>query len=218
MPRTSERIATELHDALHALGIVGPYVLVGHAFGATNMRTFADLYTEEVRGIVLLDPDPDADTPGQAAREHMLFIRQAVEIQHCRDTLSDHVPQPPELNCDRRFFRGFPEPGWSKLLNAALAQAVRTRPDLSDAANAELEQIPGDEQWLREHRKPLGSRPIRVITWAQHKPEATAAQAKLLGPSPDARQILAAHTRGAYMQFDEPKLVVDAIIEVAQKR
>jgi pimeloyl-ACP methyl ester carboxylesterase len=218
MPRTSENIATELHDALHKMGITGPYVLAGHAYGATNMRTFADLYTAEVGGLVLIDPDPDAETPDQAAREHMVFIHQAEEIQRCRDTLADHVRQPPALACDKRFFRGFPEPGWSAALNAALAEAVHTRPELSEAANAELEEIPGDEAWLRERRKSLGSRPIRVITWAQHKPETIAAQAALLAPSSNAKQILAAHTRGAYMQFDEPELVLDAIAEVAGRK
>jgi pimeloyl-ACP methyl ester carboxylesterase len=216
LPRTSERIATELHDALHSIGIAGPYVLVGHAFGATDMRTFADLYTEEVQGLVLIDPDPtDAATPDEVARAHSVYIHQAVEIQRCRDTLAAHVPQPPELACDKRFFRGFPDPPWSDAVNEALADAVHTRPELSDAANAELEQIPGDEQWLREHRKSLGSRPVRVITAAQHKPETIAAQAKLLAVSSNAKQILARHSRNAYVQFDEPQLVLQAIREVA---
>jgi pimeloyl-ACP methyl ester carboxylesterase len=216
MPRTSERIATELHDALRKLGIAGPYVLVGHAFGATNMRTFADLYTDEVQGLVLLDPDPiDGGTPEQIARAHSVYIRQAEEIQRCRDALAVHVVQPPELACDKRFFRGFPDPGWSEVMNSALANAVHTRPGLSDTANAELEQIPGDEQWLRDHRKSLGSRPIRVITAAQHKPDTIAAQAGLLAVSSNAKQILAMHSRNAYVQFDEPELVLDAIAEAA---
>src|SRR4029077_9156264 len=33
MPRTSVRIAEELHAALHRAGIATPYILVGHAFG-----------------------------------------------------------------------------------------------------------------------------------------------------------------------------------------
>jgi len=218
MPRTSERISTELHDALHAAGIQGPYVLVGHAFGATNMRTFADLYTEEVEGLVLIDPDPDPVTPERLAQEHIVFIRQAEEIQRCRDTLAAHLPQPPELACDKRFFRGFPESGWSDALNSVLAQAVHTRADLSDAANAELEQIPADEFWLQEHRKSLGSRPVRVITAAQHKPETIAAQARLLEVSSNAKQILARNSRNAYVQFDEPQLVLDAIAEAAGRK
>ena len=215
MPRTSERIATELHDALRKFGITGPYVLVGHAYGATNMRVFANLYTDETRGLVLIDPDPDANTPEQAAAEHTIFIRQAEEIQRCRDTLADHVPQPITLACDKRFFRGFPEPGWSAALNSALNLAVHSRPELSDAANAELEQIPSDELWLRQHRNTLGARPIRVITAAQHKPETIAAQALLLNASANAKQILARHSRNSYVQRDEPELVVQAIREAS---
>jgi pimeloyl-ACP methyl ester carboxylesterase len=217
LPRTSERISTELHDALHALGINGPYVLVGHAFGATDVRTFAFLYPAETQGLVLIDPDEEA-TPEQVARAHSLFIGQATEIQRCRDSLAAHLPQPPELTCDRRFFRGFPEPGWSGPLNSALAEAFHTRPGLSDAANAELTQIPEDELWLKEHAVPLGSKPVRVITWAQHRPDTIAAQATILSLSSNAKQILAAHTRGAYMQFDEPQLVLDAIAEAAGRR
>ena len=215
-PRTSERIATELRDALHAVGITGPYVLVGHAFGATNMRTFADLYPAEVQGLVLVDPDvTDVGTPEQVARAHGFYIRQALEIQQCADALTADRPQPPELACDKRFFRGFPEPGWSEALNGALANAVHTRPGLSDAANAELTQIPGDELWLRQHRMSLGARPVRVITAAQHKPDNIAAQAALLSVSSNAKQIMAAHSRNAYVQFDEPQLVLGAIHEVA---
>jgi pimeloyl-ACP methyl ester carboxylesterase len=219
LPRTSERIATELHDALHKLGITGPYVLVGHAFGATNVRAFAFLYPGETQGLVLIDPDPiDAGTPEQVARAHSVYIEQAIEIERCRDALAAHQPQPPELSCDKRFFRGFPEPGWSEALNTALSDAVHTRPDLSEAANAELTQIPADELWLRVHRTSLGSRPVRVITAAQHKPDTIAAQAALLSVSSDGKQILAAHSRNAYAQFDEPQLVIDAIAEAAGRR
>lgn len=216
-PRTSERIAVEVHDALHTAGVQGPFLLVGHAFGATNMRTFADLYPAEVKGLVLIDPDAiDVGTPEQIARAHTLYVRQAREIQRCRDTLAAHVSQPVELACDKRFFRGFPDPGWSDRMNSALANAVHTRPDLSDTANAELEEIPNDELWLREHREMLGSARLRVITAAQHKPETIAAQARLLEVSSNAKQTIARHSRNAYVQFDEPELVLQAIREAAQ--
>src|SRR5579871_1792560 len=40
MPRTSVRMADELHDALHRAGVQGPYILVGNAFGGDPARTF----------------------------------------------------------------------------------------------------------------------------------------------------------------------------------
>jgi pimeloyl-ACP methyl ester carboxylesterase len=54
-PRDGHRIAEELHAALHAAGIEGSYVLVGHSFGGLFMRAFADLYPEEVTGMILVD-------------------------------------------------------------------------------------------------------------------------------------------------------------------
>jgi len=54
-PRTSDRIARELHALLGAAGERGPFVLVGHSFGGYNVRVFAGLYREETAGVVLVD-------------------------------------------------------------------------------------------------------------------------------------------------------------------
>jgi pimeloyl-ACP methyl ester carboxylesterase len=55
MPRTSLRIATELHEVLKNAGEMPPYVLVGSSFGGYNVRVFNGLYPNEVMGIVLAD-------------------------------------------------------------------------------------------------------------------------------------------------------------------
>jgi len=68
MPRTSVRIAKELHTALHRAGVAGPYILVGSAFSGDNVRTFANLYMDEVAGLVLDDADP-VDLEPRAMRE-----------------------------------------------------------------------------------------------------------------------------------------------------
>ena len=67
MPRTSVRIANELHSALHNAGIEGRYILVGHAFGGDVVRTFADLYAEDVAGLVLVEADPSDVEPKEDA-------------------------------------------------------------------------------------------------------------------------------------------------------
>jgi pimeloyl-ACP methyl ester carboxylesterase len=54
--RDGRRIAAELHRALRAAGIAPPYLLVGASLGGVYVRIFADLYPEEVAGIVLVDP------------------------------------------------------------------------------------------------------------------------------------------------------------------
>jgi pimeloyl-ACP methyl ester carboxylesterase len=55
MPRTSLRIATELHALLKNAGEMPPYVLVGSSFGGYNVRVFNGLYPNDVTGIVLAD-------------------------------------------------------------------------------------------------------------------------------------------------------------------
>jgi pimeloyl-ACP methyl ester carboxylesterase len=54
-PRDAGTIAVELHTALHAAGIDGPYVLAGHSFGGLPVRAFAAQYPAETVGLVLVD-------------------------------------------------------------------------------------------------------------------------------------------------------------------
>jgi len=54
-PRTSGRIASELHAALQSAGEKPPYLLVGHSFGGFNVRVFNGMYADQVAGLVLID-------------------------------------------------------------------------------------------------------------------------------------------------------------------
>jgi len=55
-PRDAETIARELRTLLRNAKILPPYVLVGHSLGGPHIRVFADLYPEDVAGMVLVDP------------------------------------------------------------------------------------------------------------------------------------------------------------------
>lgn len=68
-PRTSRRIARELHALLSEAGVEPPYVLVGHSFGALNVLAYAAEYSEEVAGLVLVEPTPP-DYPGREQELH----------------------------------------------------------------------------------------------------------------------------------------------------
>lgn len=54
-PGDPQQIARELHTLLGNARIDGPYVLVGHSFGGLYIRMYADLYPNEVEGMVLVD-------------------------------------------------------------------------------------------------------------------------------------------------------------------
>jgi pimeloyl-ACP methyl ester carboxylesterase len=209
MPRTSVRIADELHSALHNGGIKGPYILVGNAFGGDNVRTFAQRYTAEVAGLVLVE----ADTGGPD--EHGGDARIIASLRECREAIAAGKPLPPlparagrpARTCAQQFFRGLPEAMWSPELNAKLLELAQTKVTMYDAYISEMEQMPEDETYLQEHNHSLGSIPIRVLSTGNHgiheldptraqnaeeqryQQKVARAQAKWLELSSDAKQL-----------------------------
>src|ERR1043165_887397 len=132
MPRTSVRIAGELRTALHRAGITGPYILVGSAFGGDNVRTFADLYMDEVAGLVLDDADCDDLEPKQMQEEtHRGHAEIPKGMRECRDAIVEHKPLP--ATCAQRFFRGLPEAAWSAELNAKVLEIAQTKAAMYDS-------------------------------------------------------------------------------------
>jgi pimeloyl-ACP methyl ester carboxylesterase len=241
LPRTSVRIAEELRTALHHARIDGPYILVGSAFGGDNVRTFADLYMDEVAGLVLDDADPnDLEPKAMQEESHRGQAQIPVDLRACRNLIAEHKPLPaqparqggpPQTCAQRFFFRGLPEAEWSPELNAKLLEIAQTNVAMYDAYASEMEQTEVDEIYLQQHHRSFGSRPIRVLTSGNHgvghletKPpdtpehlkyelETTQAQARWLALSSNSKQIFARHS-SEYIQFDEPETVTNAIREV----
>ncbi|WMW80841.1 alpha/beta hydrolase [Undibacterium cyanobacteriorum] len=55
-PRDPCTIATELRSALHQAGVRPPFLLVGHSLGGIYQYAFAQMYSDDVLGMVLIDP------------------------------------------------------------------------------------------------------------------------------------------------------------------
>jgi pimeloyl-ACP methyl ester carboxylesterase len=53
---TLARMADDLHNLVTALGVSRPYIVVAHSFGAYIVTAFAQRYSEELGGVVLVDP------------------------------------------------------------------------------------------------------------------------------------------------------------------
>jgi pimeloyl-ACP methyl ester carboxylesterase len=241
MPRTSVHIAEELRTALHHAGIPGPYILVGSAFGGDNVRTFADLYMDEVAGLVLVDADPtDVEPKSMREAEHRSHASIPSDLRDCRNAIAEHKPlpaqdsgpgKPPHTCAEQFFFRGLPEAEWSPELNAKVLEIAQTKVDMYDAYSSEMEQTAWDEIYLQQHRRSFGSRPIRVLTSGNHgvghlaerppdtpkhlkyEQQTTQAQARWLALSSNSKRIRARNS-SEYIQFDEPETVVEAIREV----
>lgn len=188
-PRTSERIASELHTLLANSCVPGPYVLAGHSSGGLNVRLYATRYPEEVAGMVLVDARPEnyserlqailpADSwgalsaamqanndalPGGSRLEWMSIAASEAEVR-----TAGPLPQVPLIVLTH----GVPDPRFEPFLSAEELQAEE---DL----------------------------------WHQ-------LQTDLAHSVPDGQQITATQS-GHYIQRDQPDLVVDAIATVIEK-
>jgi pimeloyl-ACP methyl ester carboxylesterase len=240
MPRTSAEIARELRTALHDAHIPGPYLLVGHSFGGYNLRAFADLYMPEVYGAVFVDIESgDIESAKARATDDREMAASVAELAQCREAVAAHLPLPPipaaedppapNTPCSHQFFRGLPMKEWSPELNAVVLHIANTRVALYDAVISEMQEMPADAKWLERHRRSFGSRPVRVLTAENHfhdddmTPPAlhnkhfayehdwAQAQGRLLSLSTDSKQVLVRGS-GHYIQFDKPKVVIDAIL------
>jgi len=231
LPRTSVRIADELRSALHNGGIKGPYILVGHAFGGDNVRTFAARHPGEVAGLVLVEADVTSSPEERRGQARLI-----ASLRECRDAIAAGKPLPalpgrPARTCAQQFFRGLPEAMWSPELNAKLLELAQTKVAMYDAYISEMEQMPQDETYLEKHSRPLGSLPIRVLSTGNHgihaldqahplnaeqqkyEQEVAREQAGWLALSSNAKQLFT-YKSSEYIPFDQPNFVVDAIHEV----
>jgi hypothetical protein len=169
-------------------------------------------------------------------------VRYIASLGECREAIAAGKPLPllpaqpgsEPRNCAQQFFRGLPEEQWSPELNAKLLEIARTKLAMYDSYMSEMEQMPADEEYLVQHTRSLGSRPIRVLTTGYHgihsldpahpktaeqqqyEERVAQAQAKWLALSSNARQIFVADS-SEYIPFDKPDAVVDAIHEVFQQ-
>ena len=57
-PQIISDVVEDLHKALHAGPISGPYVLVGHSLGGVEQRVYAERWPEDVVGMVMVDSSP----------------------------------------------------------------------------------------------------------------------------------------------------------------
>ncbi len=243
MPRTSVRIAHDLHAALHAGGIGGPYVLVGHSFGSYDIRTFFDLYPTEVAGMVIVDGENgDVQPPGDEREEDAFDRSMTAGFEKCRAAIVAGRPLPREsypgssksFPCNHVFFRKMPDPAFSAALNRYIERTSKTQVPLWNQIISEGAEMPADERYLKTHVHRLGRKPLYVLTALHHfgdvahlpaKERAEAerferdnarAQAQWLKLSSDSKQWFAPKS-GHYIELEDPNLVIRAVDAAVRK-
>jgi pimeloyl-ACP methyl ester carboxylesterase len=83
-PRTLEQQVNELHGLLAGANEQGPYILVGHSYGARVDRVFAAKYPDEVTGMVLMDAGVLYDDPRYPAQTLLEFESENKMIRTVR--------------------------------------------------------------------------------------------------------------------------------------
>jgi pimeloyl-ACP methyl ester carboxylesterase len=82
-PLDAAKSAHELHTLLQNAHIPGPYVLAGHSYGGLVNRMFADLYPDEVVGMVLVDsshPEQWTNIPASKGGSTVAFANRVTAL------------------------------------------------------------------------------------------------------------------------------------------
>jgi pimeloyl-ACP methyl ester carboxylesterase len=206
-PRTSQQIVKELHALLGNAGVEGPYVLVGHSFGGTNVQLYASRYPDEVAGMVLVDSATEDEMlvtltetlQGSPVRNKMLATIGVTRLPY---TLGGETDE-----------------------RAAISTHAKYTYEVADEVSSWEESF---EQRLVSPLS-LGDKPLIVLTAGdfQVPPDAgipqeqigafleahSEFQADLPRHSQNSEQIIAKDS-GHYIQVEQPDLVIDATRQV----
>jgi pimeloyl-ACP methyl ester carboxylesterase len=228
-PRTLAQLNLELHDALAKLGERGPFVLVGHEFGAPILRNYFITYPNEVAGIVFVDAMSEDD-------RFEMWNKAVLKRDGAKGRT---IPTPREnmVADDHIEIATFYRPGRVRTIEPPFdrlppdiqtlhlwAQALRS---FAAAEEAEREWAP--EYFARWHNDPgadrLGSIPLIVLTRSEvgfHDLDFTAAQqeserkqnqVRLAALSTNCEQRVVAAT--ANIMIENPSAVIDAIRKIS---
>ncbi len=202
-PRDAETLAAELHAALLAAEIAGPYVLAGHSFGGLPVRAFAQLYPGETAGLVLVDasnPDQWVRWPVRNA-DRMIVASQRVTAALARVGLLRLV------DLSRAISEGLPDRPVAEL---------KARSALPGASAVEAEQMAAWPTSRAQLVLDLGALPLVVLGVTEQPRGAetlTALQAELPGLSTrSARRVVDGATHESLVAHREHAAAVVAAV------
>jgi len=205
LPRTTKRIAHELHTLLQNAGIHGPFIIVGHSFGGYTAQYFARNFDSEIAGIVLIDSSHDEQVyrlPENGKDVVRRSLHQDRSNMVTKAILHEHFPEEEAAVAQQLMQR------WSAMLTwrEEMANYALSARELRDLHYGPILQIPivvltrGKRVWPDT---PYGD--AMEATW-------TELQNELNYMSGNSTQIIAENS-GHVIHLDEPDLVVDAILD-----
>jgi pimeloyl-ACP methyl ester carboxylesterase len=206
LPRTTKRIAHELHALLQNAGIHGPYIIVGHSFGGFTAQYFARYFDDEIAGLVLVDSSHEEQVyrlPENGKDVVRRSLHQDRSNMMTKSVLHEHYPKDAALVAVHLMQR------WSAMLTwrEEMANYALSARQLRDLHRGPILEIPivvlsrGKRVWPDT---PYGD--AMEAAWKE-------LQNELNYMSGNSTHIIAENS-GHVIHLDEPELVVDAIHDV----
>jgi pimeloyl-ACP methyl ester carboxylesterase len=237
LPRTAGRIADELYHLLRRAAVPRPYVLVGHSYGGLVMRLMAARHSEDVAGLVLIEPAIPEEWAAPTVEQQAL-IRRGVRLCRygvgaARSGVARVVSWLVKLRALaaartlvalvsrgglRRDDEGILAPIW-KLPPEARRVLGRmwTRPQFFEALGSQIEHVcDSAAEVLRESGDDFGNLPVVVISSDSARESRLSADRALAQRSRQGRHVIAPES-GHWVPLDAPQVVIDAIGEVVQR-
>ena len=226
-PRNLDADVSDLHDLIRASGIKTPVVLVGHSLGSNIVRRYAERYTAEVAGMVLIDPpeqDVAAFAPEWAKSDDALNVQRFALIRQCEASAEKgELISPPALKaCGVG-----PNPSASAKLNAVIL-GKKSKPAFWRTLLSELQDNAVVFSKPVSPKETHGSMPLIVLTAANTYAGAPADVRKALEAAREKTQaqIVTTSTHGERVfvdntshdiQLDRPEVVAKAVTKVLQE-
>ncbi|WP_174186247.1 alpha/beta fold hydrolase [Nocardia barduliensis] len=217
LPRTAADVATELRELLRAQNITAPYVLAAHSLGGFYAHRFAQLYSQDVAGLVWLDAlhrDWDDFMPPSAS------LAAAERMASDPEQLRQMRPALREMRAE--LLADYPEHIRQPLIDAKLSDewmrvGITERAALTDLAT-ELRAGPSIPDVPVVALTVVGNDPAQQAQSAQEMNHAkTKMDAALVSGVSQGEQRILSDTLHHRLCFDRPDAVVQAIRDVVDR-
>ncbi|MFF0622871.1 alpha/beta fold hydrolase [Streptomyces sp. NPDC004296] len=221
LPRSAAAVATELRELLRAQDIAAPYILVPHSLGGLYAHRFAQLYPQDVAGLVWLDAlhrDWDDFMPPAASlaavermapgREQLEKLRPALREMYV-ELLADYPEHIRQALIDAKVGGEWTDAGMAERTGLAeLATELQAGPDLPDVPLIALTVVGTDpaQQTLTSERT------LREMHDGHARMDAA-----LVGAVSHGEHRVLSDTVHHRLCFDRPDAVVQAVRDVADR-